>query len=131
MTSKPFCLRYCPWIQAKMQSVMQPNCWRLSSCSAKAEALTRSGAALHFYFPLITQPALFLLFLTSCSQNTKVSLNLSICRFNYAQSWKARGMSVCSPAYFKHTVVQTIVKYLLLFCFYSASLFSWRQCLSV
>lgn len=62
VTSKPFCLRYCPWIQARMQSVMQPNCWRLSSCSAKAEALTRLGAALYLYFPLITQPALFLLF---------------------------------------------------------------------
>lgn len=47
VTSAPFCLRCCPWIQARTQSVMQPNCWRLSSCSAKAEASTRSGAALY------------------------------------------------------------------------------------
>lgn len=139
VTSKPFCLRYCPWIRARMQSVMQPNCWRLSSCSAKAEALTRSGAALYLYFPLITQPAPFPLFLTSCSQNTEVSLSVSLCRCNYDQSWEARVMPVCSPACFKHTVLQTTccwhseetVQCFLLFCFYSASLFSWRQCLSV
>lgn len=119
VTSKPFCLRYCPWIQARMQSVMQPNCWRLSSCSAKAEALTRSGAALYLYFPLITQPAPFPLFLTSCSQNTEVSLSVSLCRCNYAgkpESCQFVHLHVSSTLWFKPHVADILRNQCNVFC---------------